>query len=175
MTLRDDLLIPHVAPGAGYAFELQHDLELIADAAELGGGGAPGGAVNSVAGRGGNVVLTSVDITNFNAAVSALLSAVVAGAPGTLDTLDELAAALGDDPNFATTLTGLIGAKYTKPGAGIPKADLVAAVQTSLGKADTATQPADLAVVANRLGGLTFQKAATPSADPNTITFVMLP
>lgn len=31
-------------------------------------------------------------------------------------------------------------AKYTKPAAGIPKADLAAAVQTSLGKADSALQ-----------------------------------
>lgn len=33
-----------------------------------------------------------------------------------------------------------INAKYTKPSAGIPKSDLAAAVQTSLGKADTALQ-----------------------------------
>ena len=32
-------------------------------------------------------------------------------APGTLDTLNELAAALGDDPNFATTITNLIAGK----------------------------------------------------------------
>lgn len=35
-------------------------------------------------------------------------------------------------------------AKYDKPSAGIPKSDLVAAVQTSLGKADTAIQQSDL-------------------------------
>ena len=33
-----------------------------------------------------------------------------------------------------------IGQKYTKPSGGIPKSDLAAAVQTSLGKADTALQ-----------------------------------
>ena len=32
-------------------------------------------------------------------------------APTTLDTLNELAAALGDDPNFSTTITNLIGTK----------------------------------------------------------------
>jgi hypothetical protein len=41
-----------------------------------------------------------------------------------------------------------IAAKYTKPGSGIPSSDLAAAVQTSLGKADTAVQPAGLALVA---------------------------
>ncbi len=36
---------------------------------------------------------------------------LVDSAPGTLDTLNELAAALGDDPNFATTISGQIGLK----------------------------------------------------------------
>jgi hypothetical protein len=38
--------------------------------------------------------------------------------------------------------------KYVKPGSGIPSSDLTAAVQTSLGKADTAVQPGSLATVA---------------------------
>lgn len=47
-------------------------------------------------------------------AISAAISVLTTGAPGTLDTLDELAAALGDDPNFATTLTNLIATKVAK-------------------------------------------------------------
>ena len=39
------------------------------------------------------------------------LDAIVAGAPGALDTLNELAAALGDDENFATTVTNSLAAK----------------------------------------------------------------
>jgi len=39
------------------------------------------------------------------------LANLVSSAPTTLDTLNELAAALGDDPNFATTITNLIGTK----------------------------------------------------------------
>jgi hypothetical protein len=39
------------------------------------------------------------------------IAALVATAPATLDTLNELAAALGDDPNFATTVTTAIGTK----------------------------------------------------------------
>ena len=38
-------------------------------------------------------------------------AALVNSAPGTLDTLAELAAALGDDPNFATTIATLIDTK----------------------------------------------------------------
>ncbi|UNK36578.1 hypothetical protein MNR02_08625 [Shinella sp. H4-D48] len=43
--------------------------------------------------------------------VKAALAALVDSAPGALDTLNELAAALGDDPNFAATMTALIGTK----------------------------------------------------------------
>jgi len=39
------------------------------------------------------------------------VAALVSQAPETLDTLDELAAALGDDPNFATTVSNQIGTK----------------------------------------------------------------
>lgn len=39
------------------------------------------------------------------------VSNLVASAPAALDTLDELAAALGDDPNFATTVTNSIAAR----------------------------------------------------------------
>lgn len=43
--------------------------------------------------------------------VQALVAALVDSAPGTLDTLNELAAALGDDPNFATTITTALAGK----------------------------------------------------------------
>jgi len=43
--------------------------------------------------------------------VQAALSALVASAPGTLDTLKELADALGNDPNFATTLASQLALK----------------------------------------------------------------
>lgn len=42
------------------------------------------------------------------------ISALVDSAPETLDTLNELAAALGDDPNFATTVTNSIATKVVK-------------------------------------------------------------
>lgn len=45
------------------------------------------------------------------AQVSAKISALVDSAPETLNTLNELAAALGDDPNFATTITTQLGNK----------------------------------------------------------------
>lgn len=53
---------------------------------------------------------TSSDITDFTSAVNALIQNVIDGAPGALDTLNELAAALGDDPNFAATLATQLNA-----------------------------------------------------------------
>lgn len=48
-----------------------------------------------------------------NAAATAA-AAVVDAAPATLDTLNELAAALGDDANYAATVTAALGAKQDK-------------------------------------------------------------
>jgi len=48
--------------------------------------------------------------------VQTAVSNLVDSAPATLDTLNELAAALGDDPNFATTVTNSISAKVSKSG-----------------------------------------------------------
>ena len=48
--------------------------------------------------------------------VDTSISNLVAAAPGALDTLDELAAALGDDANFATTVTNSIATKLALAG-----------------------------------------------------------
>jgi hypothetical protein len=48
--------------------------------------------------------------------VDTAVSNLVDSAPGTLDTLNELAAALGDDPNFATTISNQIGTKLDATG-----------------------------------------------------------
>lgn len=43
--------------------------------------------------------------------VQAAIAALIASAPGALDTLDELAAAFGDDPSFAATMTTALAGK----------------------------------------------------------------
>jgi hypothetical protein len=48
--------------------------------------------------------------------VDTSISNLIDTAPGTLDTLNELAAALGDDPNFATTITNSIATKLALAG-----------------------------------------------------------
>lgn len=55
------------------------------------------------------------------------IAALVDTAPGTLDTLNELAAALGDDPNFAATLQAQIAARTRKASV-----DCDAALSTTL-------------------------------------------
>lgn len=52
--------------------------------------------------------------TNAKAYADTKVAALVNSSPGTLDTLNELATALGDDPNFATTITNLINARTRK-------------------------------------------------------------
>ena len=51
-----------------------------------------------------------------DAEIDERIAALVDAAPGTLNTLNELAAALGDDPNFATTVTNNIAGKVSLTG-----------------------------------------------------------
>lgn len=47
--------------------------------------------------------------TETSSAIQTAISALVASSPAALDTLKELATALGNDPNFATTMTTALG------------------------------------------------------------------
>ena len=59
------------------------------------------------------VANVSVDLTGYatEAFVNTGLANLVSSSPATLDTLNELATALGNDPNFATTISNQIGTK----------------------------------------------------------------
>lgn len=52
--------------------------------------------------------------TQVDAAISAAINGLINGAPGALDTLIELASALGNDPNFATSMTNALANKVDK-------------------------------------------------------------
>jgi hypothetical protein len=52
-----------------------------------------------------------MQVANVTSAISTAISNLVDSAPTTLDTLNELAAALGDDANFSTTVTTNLGQK----------------------------------------------------------------
>jgi hypothetical protein len=72
------------------------------------------------------------------AQVSTAISNVIDSAPDTLNTLNELAAALGDDPNFATTVSTSIGTKLAKASNLSDLAD-VGTARTNLGLGSLAT------------------------------------
>lgn len=54
---------------------------------------------------------SSSQITDFQTSVDARIQLIVDAAPSALDTLNELAAALGDDPDFAGTVTAALSNK----------------------------------------------------------------
>ena len=71
--------------------------------------------------------------------VGTAIANLVNSAPATLDTLDELAAALGDDPNFATTIATNIGSKVSATSANYIKAAAVSNNTLTLTKGDDTT------------------------------------
>jgi len=72
--------------------------------------------------------------------VDAEIASLVDSAPGTLDTLNELAAALGDDANFSATITASIGTKAAT--TYVDAADAVNAAAITSGDAATVTTAA---------------------------------
>ena len=59
------------------------------------------------------------------------LAALVDSSPSTLDTLNELAAALGDDANFATTITNLIAGKKNADVTVVTSGDITVATTSN--------------------------------------------
>lgn len=75
------------------------------------------------------------DVSGFVTAsdVADAVADLVDSAPETLDTLNELAEALGDDPNFATTMTTALAGKVDKvSGKGLSTEDYTTAEKTKL-------------------------------------------
>lgn len=96
---------------------------------------------------------TQVATTAFAAAA---IAALVASSPATLDTLNELALALGSDPNFATTITNALALKapLASPAlTGTPTAPTAAAL----------TSTTQLATTAFTTGAITTHEADTTS------------
>ena len=85
--------------------------------------------------------ISTADGGSFNAALTNLatetyvntaVSNLVDTAPSTLNTLNELAAALGNDPNYATTITSALGTKATISALTALETSLQNLIQTRL-------------------------------------------
>ncbi len=88
--------------------------------------------------------------------VQTAIAALINAAPGSLDTLKELADALGDDPNFATTMTSALAGKLAKASN---LSDLTSAptARTNLGLGTMATQSAGaVAITGGTIDGVTL-------------------
>ena len=85
-----------------------------------------------------NVALTYATDQDVADAVAALVDS----SPTTLDTLNELAAALGNDPNFATTITNSLGNKVDKvSGKGLSTNDFTTTLKNKLDSLPTTFAP----------------------------------
>ena len=97
--------------------------------------------------------------------IKAAIAAVVAGAPELLDTLNELAAAIGDDPNFAATIAAQIGGKantvHTHAAGDITSGTIAAARLP--GATDAAAGIVELATPAEAVTGADTARAVTPA------------
>lgn len=104
-------------------------------------------------------VLDSKATTDY---VDTKVAGIVDSAPEALDTLNELADALGNDPNFATTVATQIGSKVDKvSGKGLSTNDLTAALKSNYDAAYTHSTTAHAPSNAERNTIVGIQKNGT--------------
>ena len=102
--------------------------------------------------------------------VATEVAALVDSAPGTLNTLNELAAALGDDANFSTTVTNSIA---TKAPLASPALTGTPTAPTASSGTNT-TQVATTAFVTTATSGLATDANVANKAPINSPTFLSL-
>lgn len=116
---------------------------------------------------------TQIATTAF---VKAAIDALINSSPGALDTLGELAAALGNDPNFATTMVNALAAKAPLASptlTGTPTAPTAAQSVSSTQIATTAFVKAAIDALVNSSPGALdtlSELAAALGNDPNFAT-----
>jgi hypothetical protein len=103
--------------------------------------------------------------TSIRSYVDSEVSALVDSAPATLDTLNELAAALGDDANFATTLTTNLGQKLGSTASVTLSGDVTGTASFSANAMTLTTDIADSGVTAGSYGSSTEVPVVTVGAD----------
>ena len=96
--------------------------------------------------------------------IASLVEAYLANHPETDPTVPSWA----KQPSKPTYTASEVGA-YIKPSGGIPASDLASAVQTSLGKADTALQTAPVTSVNNTIGAVTLDASDVHALPDSTV------
>ena len=151
----------HIDPAAGYATQFDGNVEFDNNTVLSHGGTdltATFAEINAFDGRLDTLEADPTTKTYVDTQVTNLVDA----APGALDTLNELAAALGDDANFATTITNSIAAVQADVNQNETDADTaLASLSTNLNNEGAVRLLAD-----NALSG----RLDTLEADPTTAT-----
>lgn len=113
--------------------------------------------------------IPSIDGLATETYVDNKVAGLVDSAPAALDTLNELAAALGDDPNFATTIATQIGNKVDKvDGKGLSTNDYTTTEKSKLASIAEGAQVNQNAFSNVKVGSITV--AADNATD--TLTFI---
>lgn len=81
---------------------------------------------------------TTWSSTKISSDIAAAISALTTGAPAALNTLDELAAALGDDANFAASITGALANRLRVDAAQALTLPQQAQARTNMGAQEAA-------------------------------------
>lgn len=97
--------------------------------------GAAGAHINDAAGNGNTTETWSADkiFDSIEAAKTAVKNELTSGAAAALDTLSELAAALGNDPNYAATIAAELGNRVRFDAAQVLAAPQKAQALTNIG------------------------------------------
>ena len=122
-----------------------------------------------------NGTLTTTPALATQAYVNTAITNLIDTAPATLDTLNELAFALGDDPNFATTITTLIGTKAsltaTQTISGINTLSNPSNVLYGNGANLTGINSSTITVTDSNLGTTYYPVFATATAGTKSLFF----
>lgn len=101
--------------------------------------------------------------TRLSAYTDAQISALISGAPGALDTLNELAAQLTSDESVATALAATVAAKLAK-SSNLSDLTDASAARTNLGLGSAATHASSDYDATGTASGLVSTEATTRAA-----------
>ncbi len=112
----------------------------------------------------GDATVTGVGGNTITSRIASAVSGLVDAAPSTLNTLNELAAAINDDASYASTVTTAIGAKVSKSG------DTMTGALTLSGEPTTTFHAANKGYVDGELASLSATLEAADGVLTNAVS-----